>query len=483
MAQSIKLASKSICESHQAPWQALSAIQIERPPMALLLGPRGGGKSFLSALDTHLNSLWYPGHGTRILGGSKAQSEQIFRALRRIVGNQTEPSCIAELLKDRAEYRNGSEVEILAASSTSVRGPHVPSLKLDEVEEIDTDLLEAAMGMCMNQEGYRGSVFMTSTWHRVGGPMEGLVERAHAGNFPLFSFCSFEILERCPEERSGPRLENCPNCPLVRWCHADRDSHPSGLPKAKRSDGHYAIDSLIQKVRSTSVRTFEADYLCLGPKACGLWFPSFDPITHVSTRAEYDPKYPVQLAIDSGVFSGAVLFQIVRLGSPPEIEEVHVFADYLKENIPAEQVGRDLIELANHHCQGRLDVISTDPVGAARNAIGPTVMAEYERAGLRPVRRWPGGGVADGLALVDSFLHPADGSTRLLIHPRSTRLIQAFQSYRRARRGGQWQDYPEDPQHPHEDMMDALRGGLRHCYPEGRVASSILPRVPARLVL
>ncbi len=44
----------------------------------------------------------------------------------------------------------------------------------------------------------------------------------------------------------------------------------------------------------------------------------------------------------------------------------------------------------------------------------------------------------------------------------------------RAKRGGQWADFPEDPQHPHEDVMDALRGVLFARFgaplPNGRVA-------------
>jgi hypothetical protein len=96
------------------------------------------------------------------------------------------------------------------------------------------------------------------------------------------------------------------------------------------------------------------------------------------------------------------------------------------------------------------------------------VIAEYERVGLRPMQRWPLGSVSDGLALIESFLSPADGRPRLVVHPRCQATIRAFASYRRARRGGQWQDYPEDPQHPQEDLLDALRGGLRTRYPEGR---------------
>ena len=112
-----------------------------RPSLSLWHGPRGSGKSFLSALDTHLCSRFYPRHETRILGGSLAQSEQIHRALTEAIligkGSIGDDSlAIKEIRKTEAVYANGSRVAILAASPTSVRGPHVPSLKLDEVDEI-----------------------------------------------------------------------------------------------------------------------------------------------------------------------------------------------------------------------------------------------------------------------------------------------------------------------------------------------------------
>lgn len=481
----VRIARYPVCPGHDTPWRFFSEMYFKRPPLVLVLGSRGAGKSFLSALDTHLTSRWSPRHGTRVLGGSKAQSEQVYRALRETIWEGRGPlgsdaDAIARLLKTQAIYRNGSEVAILAASSTSVRGPHVPSLKLDEVDEIPSSLREAAMGMCMERHGSSASVLMTSTWHRVGGPMSELVERGRAGDFPLFTFCAFEVLERCPKSRSGPNLEKCPECPLFSYCHGVSDGGP---PLAKRSNGHYSIDALIQKLRSTSIRTFEADYLCRGPRADGLWFPAFGPETHVGLDAEYDPSKPVHVAIDSGVFTGAVFFQVARvpaLGGPTD--EVRVFADYLSEGKTAETNARAILEVARVHCNGRIHVASTDPAGGSRNPVGPTVIAEYERSGIRPLRRWPLASVSDGLALVESFVSPADGRPRLRIHPRCEPTIRAMWNYRRARRGGQWQDYPEDPQHPHEDLVDALRGGLRDLFPEGRVPRPTLARVPARQV-
>lgn len=482
----LEISDRPVCPEHQSPWQMFSEVVLNRPPLALVLGARGAGKSFLSALNTHLTSRWYPGHGTRVLGGSQAQSLQIYRALTHLAQRSRGPlgsdrDAVRSLLKHEAIYANGSEVAILAASSTSVRGPHVPSLMLDEVDEIDSECREAAMGMCMSRHGVPAAVLMTSTWHRLGGPMADLIDQARAGRFPLYTFCAFEVLERCPAVRSGPELENCSSCPLERYC---RDVPDGGPPRAKRSRGHYAIDALIQKIRATSVRTFEADYLCRGPRADGVWFPGFDTSRHVASSAEYDPALPVHLAIDSGVHTGAVWFQIARRteGTRP-VEEVHIFADHLAVGLSAEANARAILEVGRQLCNGRLDVISTDPAGGARNPVGPTVIAEYERVGLRPLRRWPTGSVADGLALVESFVQPADGPPQLLVHPRCRFVVAALTSYRRARRGGQWLDYPEDPQHPAEDLVDALRGGLRMCFPDGRVPAPALTRVPLRRVL
>ena len=487
----ITLAKERICEGHRSLLEYFTYIYLKQPSLTLLHGPRGGGKSYLSALHTDMMSRKYAKHGTRILGGSKAQSEQVYRALREITQarqdrDKDDPAGIAKFLKNEAIYKNGSDVAILAASSKSVRGPHVPSLKLDEVDEIDRECREAAMGMCMARKGAPASILMTSTWHRTNGPMAELIERANQNDFMLFTFCTFEVLERCPPERSGERTpgtyqyEKCPKCPLFSYCCDARDEKE---PKAKRSDGHYTIDSLIQKLRATSKRTFESDYLCKGPRSDGLWFPGFGEATHVSLRAEFDPALPVHLAIDSGVFTGAVFFQVGRdYSSPGSSEEIHVFAEYLAENLTAEQNARAIREVARLRCHDRTDTISTDPAGGSRNPVGPTVIGEYERVGLRPLRRWPHGSVADGLALVESFAQSAEGRSGLIVHPRCVATIRAMQNYRRAKRGGQWQDYPEDPQHPHEELVDSLRGGLRDRFPEGRAPQPTFARVSARQV-
>ena len=185
----IRIPHQAVCPGHSAPFDFFAQQVLERPRQSLWHGPRGSGKSFLSAVDTHITSRFHARHGTRILGGSGAQSLQIYHALRAIVLDGKGPAgndrdTVLRLLQSKAEYWNGSEVDILTASPTSVRGPHVPSLKLDEVDEIQPDLRESAIGVCMEQHGSKASILMTSTWHKIAGPMAEQIEKGSRWSLP-----------------------------------------------------------------------------------------------------------------------------------------------------------------------------------------------------------------------------------------------------------------------------------------------------------
>lgn len=190
----------------------------------------------------------------------------------------------------------------------------------------------------------------------------------------------------------------------------------------------------------------------------GAWFDGFDTSTHVSELAEFDPRFPVHLAVDSGPHSGAVWLQF----RPPGVV---VFSDYYSFNRGALGVAADLLARSAGFPESRLDFVSTDPAGRASTAIGPTVIEEYARAGLK-THSWPIRTVLDSLALVESFV--SVDPPEMLVHPRCKALIDAFANYKRAKRQQQWIEKPEDPQHPYEELIDALRGGLCDHWPEGR---------------
>ncbi len=191
----------------------------------------------------------------------------------------------------------------------------------------------------------------------------------------------------------------------------------------------------------------------------GVWFANFDPGRHVSLAAEYYPGYPVRCAIDAGTsrHTAAVFFQ-VRPSSSPGWSRVTVFGDYHALDLVSEKNARAIKKLADDlPCRGQIDAVRVDPAATARSSLGPAAYGEYERVfGSRILARWPQHLVLDGLDTIELLLDTGN----LTIHPRCTRLRDAFANYCKQRRGGQWVDFPADG-HPEEDLMDALRGGIR----------------------
>jgi phage terminase large subunit-like protein len=224
----------------------------------------------------------------------------------------------------------------------------------------------------------------------------------------------------------------------------------------------------------------------------GAWFATFDPAKHVTEEAVYQPGYPVHLAIDAGSarHTGAVWFQVRPLHSAQSVtpsgwvlagprprETVCVFADYHAEGLFSEANARAIQArgAALPGAAGRPDVVRLDPAATARSGLGPAAYGEYERVfGSRLLSRWPEHRVLDGLDQLEVLLE----SGCLLIHPRCVHLKAAFQNYVRKRGpGGDLLDVPQDPQHPHEDLLDALRGGIRDRFHEARIEQQRLRRV------
>jgi hypothetical protein len=492
-----RLADVAVCRGHHSPLDIMAFIYFEKPSSIVVLGPRGGGKSMCSAIAAHMECRFAPrGHyATRIMGGSEQQARQIYDAINELIYmgrglHGSDRDTIDDLLSRKATYRNGSNIAILTASSKSSRGPHVPKLCLDEIDEIRRDIFNSAVGMAQEdvRRGNPTQIVMTSTWHRENGLMGEKIEAARGGAFPIREFCVFEVLELCPDSRSGPDLEKCPECPIVSHCHADMDGHGRGVPKAKRSNGHYTIKSFIQKAELLGMGMIESDYLCTGPRHEGIWFKRYsdaNEATDVMVAAgvsEFDPRHSVVLGIDYGVHTGAVAYQIRRrvLGGRP-IDEIHIFGEYYSNDLPAEEnarrIGSSIEPLTGgkniNSCE-----IYMDPSAGTKDPIGPTGLAEYRRAGITSIRWWPhmAHRKMESLRLLDSFIMSGSGTRHLFVHPRCTVTRKAFRNYSRKRVGDVWLDQPEDPCHPFEEMIDALAGSLLAKYPRGRLDGLPTPR-------
>jgi hypothetical protein len=209
----------------------------------------------------------------------------------------------------------------------------------------------------------------------------------------------------------------------------------------------------------------------------GVWFANFNPAQHVTVDAEFHPGYPVRCAIDAGTsrHTGAVFLQ-VRPSVLDDRPRITVFGEYHCVDTMSARNAQAIKKVADDlPCRGRLDAVRLDPAATAKSSLGPAAYGEYERIfGSRLVARWPQHLVLDGLDTIELLLDTG----HLTIHPRCVKLKEAFENYCRKRHGGQWVDFPADG-HPEEDMMDALRGGIRDALPDGGILRPEIPRIHA----
>lgn len=481
----LALSIRPVCRGHASPYDILYYKYSRKPHTVIVHGPRGGGKTLGAAIDAHLACRWSNRYGVRILGGSKQQSAQVYEAIEKYIYIKRELSDgrvlgdadpIADFRRESAEYKNGSSIAYLAASSRSVRGPHVPRLILDEIDEQDPQLAGAAAGMVQEyeEEGHTPQIEMMSTWHRVGGLMSERIERAERERIPFFRYCIFDVLGRCPDDLSGEKLEKCPDCPIFAHCWADRLQDGVSAPRAKLGRGHYTVRSLIQKTSVVSEREFEADYLCMAPRADGIWFAAYSDTENVDARrGEFNPLSEIHVAIDYGVRTYACFFNVKKsIHAGAVHEDVAIFAEYFGESLTAAENAHGIAATAERYCSGRLDDVSMDSAAWSPEGAGTTGFAEYNKAGLRKIRPWNRvRSRKDNYTIVESFIRSADGARHLFVHPRCKMMRAALLSRSRARSGRQWLDFPAKPDHPHEDVVDALAGGLNLIYPRGRISN------------
>ncbi len=196
LAWGISIPDKQICPNHTTPWRAFADAYFAKSPVAVWHGSRGfAGKSFtLAALAmTEAATL---GANVNLLGGSGAQSKIVLRHQSDLWHYKNAPRQL--LLGDAAtitRLTNGAEIEALMASQTSVRGPHPQRLRLDEIDEMDMALLEAAQGQPMSTETVAAQTVMSSTRQYSDGTMSKILQRASEKSWPIYSWCYKETLQ------------------------------------------------------------------------------------------------------------------------------------------------------------------------------------------------------------------------------------------------------------------------------------------------
>lgn len=193
----IRLASKAVCKGHCAPAQAFCDAYFARHPWMVWKAARGvGGKSYMLAALGWMESVTLRSSVT-ILGGSGDQSQRVHEYMRQFWMKPNVPyeALVGDPSQKRTRLVWGNIIEAQLASQRSVRGAHPPRLRIDEADEVDWRLVDAARGQAMDKAGVLSNVVFSSTHQNADGTMTRLLREASEKGMPVYEWCWRESME------------------------------------------------------------------------------------------------------------------------------------------------------------------------------------------------------------------------------------------------------------------------------------------------
>ena len=428
------------------------------PLDAVVLAPRGGGKTFLGALTSVLDLIHKPGIQIRIIAGSEEQGSRMYNYLREFLSTPRLESLISgKPTRTALTLANGSAVQVLAQSHAAVRGIRVHKIKCDEVELFDPDIFSAVQltttSHTLGEFQVRGTIECLSTQHIVGGIMQGLVKECLAGKRQLFRWTLTDVLAPC-DDRYTCRPTGALPCPLYEEC----EGRAKVLTKLTR--GHVAISDAMRMKSRVDRDTWSAEMLCVTPGRALAVFRDFSRELHVVS--EDPPRDPERARVIAGMDFGyrnptAILWAVTET-LPTGLTQVTVVDEYQESQRSIQEHIAALKRRADgtyHQATLRPEWIGADPAGTAQTGASElgSMVGQIRRAGFAVFTERSD--IRTGLDMIKAMLLPASGPPRLRIHSRCTRLIEALQSYH-------YSAHDPDAETPEKDGWDHLCDALRY---------------------
>lgn len=191
----IRIPRVKVCPNHCAPFDAFADAFFARHATAVWKASRGfGGKTRTLATLTNTEAVCLDAESS-ILGGSGGQSLNIYAAGEELWANVHAPKQLlkAPPTKFDTYLTNGAHIRAQMASQTSVRGAHPQRLRMDEIDEMDLGILDAATGQPMrkyrNGHWIETQTVMSSTHQYPDKTMSAILERAKEKNWPVYEWC------------------------------------------------------------------------------------------------------------------------------------------------------------------------------------------------------------------------------------------------------------------------------------------------------
>lgn len=270
---------------------------------ALLVGPRGGGKTYFFG-DIAACLFLFKGFDALIGSGSEAQASKVYKRVWDLLGEDEEIAEFVPNITTRiTEGKDGNWIEFVPASQTRARGPHPGEgkrgglIEADEEAEMQTNILNALMGTGGTAQPL--VVLRGSTAHKVDGTFAEKLD--NPGNYTIYRWDAFDVCEKC--------TRNCAEC-IPEF----REIYCQGKAKKNSVLGWISIDYIISMWQEMDKEWFEVELMGLRPSGAGLVIGPEDLKAALVDDAPFVPGAPNCAGIDWGFvgMTGVVATQMFK---------------------------------------------------------------------------------------------------------------------------------------------------------------------------
>jgi hypothetical protein len=472
----------AVCEHHDPPFQMFADAFFERAPQIIGLACRNGGKSIgVAGLNLAEMSL-KPNCGIVSLAGNLAQAKRGHDHVKNML--RRDPGLSSKLagnpLSTKTEFVNGSSLEILPASERSVHSPHVPKLRIDEVDLVAPEIYQGALSIPITTGMVRSGIVMTSTRFKAYGMMYHVVEESQGkDNVIVRQWCVREVVKRCPYRYDQCPMKACEGFCDGKWC--------------KKATGFYEIDDVYAKYLTMDQETWETQWLVEKPSRQGLVYDTFGP-HHVVKEEDLPPylrieefRHKDQTVLDprirpawnqrfewfAGVDWGYEDPLVVLLMARTPNDDIYVIDEmYIRHQAPSEAARRVvdrfpmLVVRLNDETYSEHEIapVFCDPSD-------PAAVREFQMSNLVTMAR--AYQIQEGVSLIRRFLKPpGQDAPKLFVHERCVQLRGELNRYH-------IKENTDKPADEDNHGPDALRYAIQGTFvPRPEVISSTLKWEP-----
>jgi len=304
----LNLVDKAVVPGHQSPLDFVSDVFFEKVTNAMLIAPRGGGKTIAFAALHILNSRFKNNCDTCAVGTTKDQAKCCYDEMDRFMRPfDKEDRLIEYIHKEESVWKNGSRVKILPGTKNAMNGPHPQKVFGDEIDLMPWDIFQQMNSMSKNKNGIAHQDILGSTRKYAWGTITKILTDS-PDTYKLYLYNVWDVIERCTKT-------SCDYCKTIvkgKWSNGaprtfyDVCYDPElGMCKAKLGKGFQDIPFVISKFQTLDKGRWDAEWECLKPQRQGTVFYWYNENTDGCVIDKFQlqrdfESYPVFECIDWG---------------------------------------------------------------------------------------------------------------------------------------------------------------------------------------